>query len=240
MKVLAALTTLLNCICVMAIALPENNPASKYMGTKVLRIPTGPSTEALAELTSLISSMELEKWTTVSTVNSHVDLEVPKEVYDEFMDKVGTLLNKEGILQPVIVMHEDLGSSILEESKIPDDYREEAKRAGELTVIAYSLTFADVYMTGTATSAWFNAYHPYADHVTFLSDLAAAYPNNAKVVSAGKSLQNQDITGINIFGSSGSGNKPAIIWHASVHAREWISSMVGCFLESPSTAGTMC
>lgn len=77
-----------------------------------------------------------------------------------------------------------------------------------------------------ANPAWFNAYHPYADHLTFLSDLAAAYPNNAKIVSAGKSLQGQTITGINIFGSSGSGNKPAIIWHGNVHAREWITSMV--------------
>lgn len=77
-----------------------------------------------------------------------------------------------------------------------------------------------------ATPAWFNAYHPYADHLKFLSDLAAAYPNNAKVVSAGDSLQGQAITGINIFGSGGSGSKPAIIWHANVHAREWITSMV--------------
>jgi murein tripeptide amidase MpaA len=58
-----------------------------------------------------------------------------------------------------------------------------------------------------------------------LSDLAAAYPNNAKIVTAGNSIQGKPITGINIFGSSGSGVKPAIVWHSNVHAREWITSM---------------
>jgi carboxypeptidase A4 len=81
-----------------------------------------------------------------------------------------------------------------------------------------------------ATPGWFNAYHPYADHLTFLSDLSAAYPDNTKIVTAGTSLQGQAITGINIFGSSGSGVKPAVIWHANVHAREWITAMTAEYM----------
>ena len=77
-----------------------------------------------------------------------------------------------------------------------------------------------------ASSSWFNSYHPYADHLTFLNHLVTQFPKNAKIVSSGKSLQGRNIKGINIFGSSGSGSKPAIIWHSTVHAREWIATMV--------------
>ncbi|CAG8714001.1 11455_t:CDS:2, partial [Acaulospora colombiana] len=192
-----------------ASVLPAPNPASRYMGVKVVRIPTGPSIKALDKLNALVTNLNLERWTTVPTVNSHLDVEVPSASYDTFMTAAQQVLNEAGILEPIGTMHEDLGSSILAESKIPDEFYKTAKQAG-----------------GFATPAWFNAYHPYDDHLTFLSDLAAAYPNNAKVVTAGNSVEGREITGINIFGSSGSGSKPAIIWHSNVHAREWITSMV--------------
>ncbi|PVG02523.1 putative carboxypeptidase [Serendipita vermifera] len=192
-----------------ASVLPAPNPASRYMGVKVVRIPTGPSVEALDKLNALVTKLNLERWTTVPTVNSHLDVEVPSASFDTFMNAAQQVLNEAGILEPIGTMHEDLGSSILEESKVPDEFYKTAKQAG-----------------GFATPAWFNAYHPYDDHLTFISDLAAAYPNNAKVVTAGKSVEGRAITGINIFGSSGSGSKPAIIWHSNVHAREWITSMV--------------
>jgi carboxypeptidase A4 len=90
--------------------------------------------------------------------------------------------------------------------------------------------FADcISSAGLANNAWFNAYHPFADHMTWLSDLVTTFPDNAKIVSSGTSVQGRDIKGVNIFGSSGSGTKPAIVWHGTVHAREWISAMVGFF-----------
>lgn len=59
---------------------------------------------------------------------------------------------------------------------------------------------------------------------------ATTFPNNAKVVTSGTSLNGNTITGINIFGSGGSGSKPAIIIHGTVHAREWIGTMVYDFI----------
>ena len=76
-----------------------------------------------------------------------------------------------------------------------------------------------------ASSSWFDSYHSYDDHLTFLDDLVAQFPNNAKIVSAGRSVEGRDIKGIHIFGSSGPGRKPAVIWHGTVHAREWIATM---------------
>jgi carboxypeptidase A4 len=70
------------------------------------------------------------------------------------------------------VMHDNLGLSITDED-----------------------TF-HVYAAGAAPNAtWFNSYHSFADHQQWINDLAAAYPANSEVVSAGKSLEGRDIRG---------------------------------------------
>lgn len=187
-----------------AFAIPVHDHTMGYDGIKVLRIPTGNST---SRLDSLIDSLDLSVWTHSTRPNSHIDVQVPKDVYKTFTSSVSEILKQEGVTYPVEVMHEDLGASIREEAK--------------------SIVSADAFraQAGLANDAWFNAYHPFADHMTWLSDLVATFPNNAKIVSSGTSVQGRDIKGVNIFGSSGSGTKPAIIWHGTVHAREWISAM---------------
>lgn len=42
--------------------------------------------------------------------------------------------------------------------------------------------------------------------------MVAAYPNNAKIVTAGSSSQGRPITGIHIYGSN-PGTKPGVIIH---------------------------
>lgn len=73
--------------------------------------------------------------------------------------------------------------------------------------------------------SWFNAYHPYADHLVWLSQVAAKFPANSEIITAGTSYQGRQITGIHIYGSGGKGSKPAAIFHGTVHAREWITTM---------------
>ncbi|ATY65742.1 carboxypeptidase A1 precursor [Cordyceps militaris] len=102
----------------------------------------------------------------------------------------------------VITMHEDLGQSIRKEGAF------------------------QVYAAGAPNSTWFNSYHLYNDHLQWLNDMASTYSKNAKVVTSGNSLQGNAITGLHIFGSSGGGKKPAVVFHGTVHAREWIASMV--------------
>ena len=75
-------------------------------------------------------------------------------------------------------------------------------------------------------SSWFNSYHAYNDHLSFLSSLQASYPANSEIVQIGNSLQGKPITGIHFYGASGKGSKPAIVIHGTVHAREWIGTMV--------------
>lgn len=99
-------------------------------------------------------------------------------------------------------MHENLGATITEQE-----------------------TFS-VYAAGAAPDiTWFNSYHSLADHYQWINDLAAAYPSNAEVISAGKSLEGRDIKGIHIWGSGGKGSQKAVVWHSTVHAREWITTL---------------
>ncbi|KAI1409469.1 hypothetical protein F5Y13DRAFT_90757 [Hypoxylon sp. FL1857] len=72
--------------------------------------------------------------------------------------------------------------------------------------------------------SWFNAYHAYADHLTFLEDIQSSFASNSELITAGKSFEGRDIQGIHLWGSGGKDSKPAIVWHGNVHAREWISS----------------
>lgn len=102
-----------------------------------------------------------------------------------------------------ITMHDNLGESIARESPV------------------------QTYATGSANNTWFDNYHPYPDHLQFLEDLQSKFPSNAQVVVAGQSLEGNDITGIRLFGSGGpNSTKPAVVLHGTVHAREWITTMV--------------
>jgi hypothetical protein len=99
-------------------------------------------------------------------------------------------------------MHADLGASIRAESANAQVWE---GRADNLT--------------------WFNSYHPYADHQQYFRTLQASFPNNSALVSSGTSYQGRDIFGLHLWGSGGPG-KPAVLWHGTVHAREWIAAMV--------------
>ncbi|CZT12730.1 probable carboxypeptidase [Rhynchosporium graminicola] len=104
------------------------------------------------------------------------------------------------------VMHEDLGASIDAEGS------------------------AAANSTAAANLSWFDAYHEYADHITFLNELVALNSTQSEIVIIGTSSEGRPITGIHFWGASGKGIKPAIILHGTVHAREWITTMTTEYL----------
>ncbi|KAF2197694.1 hypothetical protein GQ43DRAFT_424031 [Delitschia confertaspora ATCC 74209] len=75
------------------------------------------------------------------------------------------------------------------------------------------------------SETWFTAYHSYADHMQFIKDLQASFTSNSEIITAGTSVQGRVLTGIHIWGSGGKGSKPAVLFHGTVHAREWITTM---------------
>ncbi|KAL8720005.1 MAG: hypothetical protein Q9225_003076 [Loekoesia sp. 1 TL-2023] len=52
------------------------------------------------------------------------------------------------------------------------------------------------------------------------------YQVYTKIVTIGSSLQGRPITGIHFYGTGLKDTKPAVVFHGTVHAREWITTMV--------------
>ncbi|CAE6464588.1 unnamed protein product [Rhizoctonia solani] len=194
-------------ICALAcasLALSTPTQRKAYAGTKVYRIPTG-NQEQTDRISNMIATLGVPTWKSAKVAFSHVDVEVSKDRLTAFHDALKQINPQ--VDSQLITMHDDLSVSIAKEAE------------------GMNSPYRDAFV-GFANAAWFTSYHTYADHLTFLSDLVSTFPNNAKVVMGGTSYEGRPITGINIFGSSGSGTKPAIIFHGTVHAREWITTMV--------------
>lgn len=83
---------------------------------------------------------------------------------------------------------------------------------------------------GLPDLSWFDTYHPYTDHLGYWDDLVHAFPKNSKKIKLGKSYEGRTIHAYHLFGDKKKGGfgpktkdkpqKPAILWHATVHARE--------------------
>jgi hypothetical protein len=110
----------------------------------------------------------------------------------------------EGLGLSFQVLHEDLGASIAAES---------------------SSNVARTWKRQADDLSWFDAYHSYDEHIAYFEALHAAFPNNSEIVSTGTSYEGRDIWGLHFWGANGPG-QPAVLWHGTVHAREWIASKV--------------
>jgi hypothetical protein len=150
-----------------------------------------------SKVSDIVSSLKLSTWGGAPKAGRYADLVVPPAQLGAFNAAIAGM-------DDVVTMHEDLGASIAAES-------------------AFAATD---FSTAAVNATWFNSYHSYADHLSWLSSLQAQYPSQSEIVSSGNSLQGNAITGIHFWGSSGKGKRPAVVIHGTVHAREWISTMV--------------
>ncbi|KAI1198653.1 hypothetical protein F5X97DRAFT_342364 [Nemania serpens] len=97
-------------------------------------------------------------------------------------------------------MHDDLGASIAAES-----------------------IHSSLWRRQDGDSSWFDSYHDYQDHIQYLKRLHNLFPGNSEIISSGSSYENRSLNGIHLWGAGGPG-KPAVLYHGTVHAREWIST----------------
>lgn len=197
---------------VSAAAAPKLERKMNYDGYKAYSIATHHNPAAIkAKLTKFAAiPFNLDN-------DEHLDIAIPAEEVAAF----------EALGLETQLMHEDLGADIAEEGTFapytsmfcsstclfPERLPGSNKQEGVGAQAVPSLT-------------WFNSYHAYADHITFFNDLQASFPNASEIFTIGKSFQGRDIFGIHIWGSGGKGSKPAIYFHGTVHAREWISAKV--------------
>ncbi|KAF4596022.1 carboxypeptidase [Ophiocordyceps camponoti-floridani] len=195
--------TILSCLLAGAAWAGVVAPApTSFDGYKVFRVPVGARTQ---RVNSVVDEMGLRFWQPASRKGAFADVEVPPAKVDAFRQAMKGF--------DLIVMHEDLGRSMVSEG-----------------------TFG-VYADGSANETWFQSYHAYNDHLAWLRDLQAQHPNISDIVSSGRSFEGNDITGLHLHGSGGKGNKPAIVFHGTVHAREWIGSMVVEFIANSLARG---
>lgn len=113
------------------------------------------------------------------------------------------------------VMHKDLGQSISAEAAEP----------------------AKKWKRQVDDLSWYDSYHNYEDHIQYFNDLQRAFPNNSKIVSSGRSYQDRNIFGLHVWGDNGPGN-PAVLYHGTVHAREWIAAPVSSHRSQPYVLNT--
>lgn len=100
------------------------------------------------------------------------------------------------------ILHADLGKSILAESAPQSTWK---RQADDLI--------------------WYDTYHAYEEHIQYFEELQALFPDNSELISSGTSYEGRDLFGIHLWGDAGPG-KPAVLYHVTVHAREWITTMV--------------
>ncbi|CAK7205308.1 hypothetical protein SEUCBS139899_008077 [Sporothrix eucalyptigena] len=151
----------------------------------------------VATINRAIADLGLGTWQDARTVGRYADIVVHPDVAEDLRARLGP----DTALAKV--MHPDLEAAIAAESQY------------------------EVYTPGSANATWFQSFHLYADHMRFLQDLQTRHANNTEIVSSGLSLDGRNLTGLRIFGSGGGQTKrPAVVFHGTVHAREWIATMV--------------
>lgn len=130
--------------------------------------------------------------------HEHLDVAVAPEDLEAFK-KLGL---------DIKLLNDDLGAELAKEEFKP--------------YVSTRLTTRDDEVPDLPDMSYFDSYHSFEDHQQFLEDVAAALPDNAEIFVAGESLEGRPISGIHLWGRDGPGQHEAIVWHGTVHAREWI------------------
>ncbi|KAF1808059.1 zinc carboxypeptidase [Eremomyces bilateralis CBS 781.70] len=170
-----------------------------YDEHKVFRVK---SRENFAEMQSKLHEMGLDEWHVNNIGEPFVDVMVAPDQMDEFLS----------LGYDTTVFVGNVADAIAEEEQ-PGRYN--AKVALDA-------------LPDVSSNSYFDNYHNYNDHIAFLTDLAAQFPDKAEILSAGKTYEGRDITAIHFWGQSK--GKPAIIMQSTVHAREWVTTMVNEYI----------
>ncbi len=86
----------------------------------------------------------------------------------------------------------------------------------------------DELFAGPDTRDFFDAYQSYGEHIAFLNDLVAAYPDLAEVVNIGLSVQGRALRAIRITGPGT--DKPGVLYHGGQHGNEVMGTCVITYL----------
>ncbi|KAL2760387.1 hypothetical protein ACRALDRAFT_2039035 [Sodiomyces alcalophilus JCM 7366] len=170
-----------------------------YEGYKVYRIDTHDESEQIHKLIDGLHAVEVS-----CGESDHFDLAVAPEDVEAF----------QALGFDAFLLSEDLSVDLAEEGPVESFYESDAN---------FTL---EARQQSLPALSWFNLYRPYVEHATFFSQLQAAFPSNSRIFNVGNSYQGRSIYGIHLWGPGGQGSRPAVYFHGTVHAREWISAPV--------------
>lgn len=209
-----------------AIASPFDQPAVpvdvrsnrvSYDGYKVYRLSLSSAEEDAAAFDKKLSSSVIELQRRRESSGSWaIDIAVAPDDISAFE------ASAEASGQHSVVLSHDLGADFAAETTVPF-YSSSSSQVSSAKQVVKEKEGQKGALPGLE---WFDAYHPYADHVQYWADLQVAFPNNSELIKAGTSFEGRAIQGIHLWGKSGKDSKPAIFFNGNVHAREWITSIV--------------
>ncbi|KAI1912736.1 hypothetical protein LOZ61_003174 [Ophidiomyces ophidiicola] len=168
-------------------------------------VPASPATRVIrvptnpnnhAKIVQTIKDLDLECWKFPDKAGLNADVIVSPEQASAFQAATKDM--------EVQVMHEDMDASIKAEAAGMTDH----------------FPNKDLSSTGP----WYKSYHTYHDHEKYLHNLQKKYPKNSAIVVAGKSYEGRDVRALHLWGKQK--GKPAVVFHGTIHAREWITTMV--------------
>ena len=188
----------LNFLSLLPLALASVLPrdVANYDGYKVVRVQTHGDAAAVMKA---LSTLNYDQWS--ARVEDFVDISLSNEDFEKF----------QALGLSSSVMHEDLGADIAAETTDSSEYQATALERRQNGALP--------------STSWFNSYHSYSEHVQYWNDLRAAFPSNSQRFVVGNSFENREIFGLKLFGANTGASKKAVIWHGTVHAREWITTM---------------
>ncbi|KAK2741465.1 hypothetical protein FQN57_005598 [Myotisia sp. PD_48] len=163
-----------------------------YSGYKVFRLPT--EEKNVKEIQRIIKDLHLDTWKYPWKSGLNADIVVPGNRVDSFLKRIDGMER--------VVMHKDLGQSIVNESRF------------------------ETYQAGAPNITWFNSYHVYPQHVTWLTDIQRQYSANSEVKIVGSTHEGRQISAIHLWGRRGKDINPVLVFQGTIHGREWISTMV--------------
>ena len=178
-------------------AAPAIRPV-KFDGHRVIRINIQTQAQ-LDVLTAHEESLQLDYFTHHKVIGGDIDVRIAPEHFAEFQS---LNLNYN-------VHIENLQANLDAETQENDAYQVKFEKALKTNGKNAGQVFINA-------DTWFNGYHTYADHNTWLATQIQTYPSIASAFSAGNSFQGRPQSGIKI----GSGPNH-VVFHGTQHAREW-------------------
>ncbi|KAL2754205.1 hypothetical protein ACRALDRAFT_1081335 [Sodiomyces alcalophilus JCM 7366] len=175
----------------LVLALPLTAAKVSYDGFKAFHIDSHHDYDAVQEKLSTLHIVDIG----VGDDHGHLDIVAPQDL--EAFEALG-------LDASVIAL--DVGAELAREGSL-EPYTATGKTEGEVPELP--------------DMSWFKEYHGFEQHLEFLEDVQAAFPNNSEVFVAGESPEGRPISGIHLWGRDGPNAHKAIVWHGTADGREW-------------------